>query len=223
MDDAGATQVRAAPGWARTVVLLGAAGVTLYVASWLVAGLLRDGYDPLRQAISELYALDTSAPSRVVLMVGLGVSAVALTACGPALHRVLPGADRPGALVGPVLVTLSGLLTLGALAAPCSRGCPGFGTTTTDTLHVAFAGTGYLALILGPLVLARRVRGLAPTVARAAVVLCGLALVGFVVRNAFVDALGGLQQRTFNTLADAWYVAVAAWAWRRRPRPDRDT
>ena len=44
----------------RPLLIAGIAGVTLYVGTWFVLGLLAPGYDPLRQAISELF--DLGAP-----------------------------------------------------------------------------------------------------------------------------------------------------------------
>ena len=62
----------------------------------------------------------------------------------------------------------------------------------------------------------------------AGLVLGGAATIGFLVRNLGVDVFGGLQQRVFNTLADAWYVLAAVAVLRRtqavsRSTPERDS
>jgi hypothetical protein len=130
----------------------------------------------------------------------------------PALHRALPGDD----LLGPVLVVLAGVGTLGVLAAPCSAGCPGFGTTTTDTWHVITAGLGYSALASAPLAFAWRVRDDEPALARWSAIVGGASVVLFAVHvSGVVAAATGLQQRVFDTLADLWYVGVVVWLLRR--------
>ena len=45
----------------RLLLVLTVVGVLAYVATWFVLGLVADGYDPLRQAISELF--DLAAPA----------------------------------------------------------------------------------------------------------------------------------------------------------------
>jgi hypothetical protein len=118
-------------------------------------------------------------------------------------------------LLGPVLVVIAGIGTLGVVAAPCSEGCPGTGTSTTDTWHTITAGVGYLALVLAPLAFAWRLRRVAPRIAGWSVALGGLALTGLVVRYlGVVPTAPGWQQRTFNTIADAWYVLIAVWVLR---------
>jgi hypothetical protein len=199
------------PRWVGPLALAGVAGVALYVSSWLVAGWWRAGYDPLSQAISELFEQGAPGGPRALVVTGLVVSAFALVAFGPVLHRGLPGTSP----LGPVLASVSGVLTLGAVAFPCSSGCPGFGASSTDSWHVVAAGGGYVALMLAPIATGWRVREHLGGLARLSFVLGGLALVGLVVRNAGWDVHGGLQQRVFNTVADAWYVVVGLVVARR--------
>lgn len=200
------------PGWVRGSLWFGLVAVLLYVGGWLVAGAVRDGYAAREQAISELFELGAPWASRGPLTVGLLVSGVAFLLLAPALHRALPG----GGLLGPVLVVLAGVGTLGALAAPCSAGCPGFGATTTDTWHVITAGLGYGALASAPLAFAWRLRGAEPVLARWSAVVGGASVVLFAVHvSGLVPAATGLQQRLFNTIADLWYVLVAVWLLRR--------
>lgn len=207
------------PGWVRPLASAGAIGVSAYVLSWLVAGFWRDGYDPLRQAISETFEIGAPAGPRALVVAGLLLSGAALVGFGPALHRGLPGRG----LLGPVLASASGALTIGVVAFPCTQGCPGFGTTTTDTWHVVFAATAYLSLMLAPVAMGVRLRPHLPGLARWSLLLGGAALVGFAVRNAGLDAYGGLQQRVFNTIADVWYLVAATAILRRtrtEPTPD---
>lgn len=187
--------------------VVGAVGVVLYVGSWAIAGMLWDGYDPARQAISELFALGAPTASRVLVSAGLGVSAIGLVVFGWALDRGLPGQGP----LGPGLAGLSGLMTLGVIAFPCSDGCPGLGMTVTDTGHVVTATLGYLALMLAPLAIGWRVREHLPRFAMASWGIGGLALVLLLLARTLglVPELSGLQQRVFNTIADAWYVLAA--------------
>lgn len=186
--------------------VVGAVGVALYVSSWAIAGMVWDGYDPARQAISELFSLGAPVSTRILVSVGLGVSAIGLVVFGWALDRGLPGRG----LLGPGLAVLSGVMTLGVVAFPCTDGCPGMGATVTDTGHVVTATVGYVALILAPLAIGWRVRDHLPRFARVSSAIGGLALVLLVARTlGMAPGLGGLQQRVFNTVADAWYVLAA--------------
>ena len=185
-----------------------AVGVVAYVTSWAVAGWWTPNYDPRRQAISELFAIGAPTGPRVLLTVALVATGALLVAFGPALDRLLPGTGR-GA---PVATMVSGVATMLVPAFPCTAGCPGFGTTTTDSLHLVAAATGYTALILTPLLVARRVRGHDPALARLSVVLGTVAAVGFAVgATAQLQDVGGWIQRGYNTVADAWYVVAGWW------------
>jgi hypothetical protein len=194
------------PGGTRATLWFGLVAVTCYVAGWIVAGAVRDGYRPAEQAISELFEVGAPWASRGPLTVGLALSGVAFLLLAPALHRSLPGAGR----CGPALVALAGVGTLGVLAAPCTAGCPGFGTTTTDTWHVVTAGLGYGALASAPLAFAWRLRGHTPELARWSALLGGVSVGLFTLHLTGASPVAsGLQQRVFNTVADAWYVLVA--------------
>lgn len=196
----------------RALLILTVVGVLAYVATWATLGIVAEGYDPLRQAISELFDLAAPAWQRRTMTGVLIVTGVALLPVGPVLDRVLPGRGR----LGPALAVLAGVGTLAVAFFPCTEGCPGAGTSLTDTMHTVLAGAGYIGLVTAPLAFAWRLRHTPwRDVALAGLVLGGAATVGFVVRNLGVDAVAGLQQRVFNTLADSWYVVVAVVALRR--------
>ncbi len=202
----------AVPRWVRGALWFGLVAVVLYVAGWAIAGQVRADYDPLEQAISELFALGAPWSSRGLLLAGLVLSGIAFLWLAPALHRALPGRGR----LGPALVVVAGLGTLGVVAAPCTEGCPGADTSTTDTWHAITAGVGYTALVLAPLAFAWRLRRALPALARWSAIIGGTGLVLFgIYVLGLVDAVPGLQQRVFNTIADAWYVLVAVWGLRR--------
>jgi hypothetical protein len=184
----------------------GVLGVVAYVGAWAAGGVVWDGYDPMRQAISELFAIGAPTATRLPLSVGLVASGLGLVAFGWAMDVALPGRGR----LGPALAVVSGVMTVAVVAFPCTAGCPGVGATTTDTLHVVTAGTGYVALMAAPMAVAHRVRHALPRLATAGWVLGGGALLLFVSRTVgLTPGLPGLQQRVFNTAADAWYVLAA--------------
>ena len=185
----------------------GVLGLVAYIGGWALSDQLRPGHDPTRQAISELFAMGEPWASRGPVLAGLVVSGVAMAALAPALHRALPGSGR----LGPGLVLVAGVGTLAVAATPCSPGCPGTQAGGIDAAHTLAAGVGYLALTLAPVAFAWRLRHTVPWLAAASAVLGGTALAGLAVRYLGVlEVAPGLQQRVFNTVADAWYLLVAA-------------
>ena len=200
------------PGWVRGSMWFGLVAVTLYIAGWAIAGQVRDGYDPSEQAISELFEIGAPWVSRWWLVAGLALSGVAFLLLAPALDRALPGEGR----LGPALVVLAGVGTLGVLAAPCTSSCPEFVTTTTDSWHVINAGLGYSALASAPLAFAWRLRQHTPRLARWSAIIGGVSVLLFLVHvTGLVPVAPGLQQRVFNTIADAWYVLIVVAVLRR--------
>lgn len=193
-------------------------GLAAYIGGWLVAGLVREGYDPFEQAISELFARGSPWSSRGWLVAGLLLSGIALIVFGPALDRGLPGRGR----LGPGLVVVAGVFTLLVVGAPCSAGCPGTGTAWNDTAHTITAAVGYLALVLAPLAFAWRLRHVAPGLSAWSWAIGGAALGAFVIRYlGVIPHWPGFQQRVFNTLADLWYLVVAVWLLRAGRRARR--
>ena len=73
-----------------------AVGVAFYVASWALAGAWQSGYDPARQAISELFALGAPTPGRVLLVVALVTTGIGLVGFGWALAARVRGAQAAG-------------------------------------------------------------------------------------------------------------------------------
>lgn len=198
--------------WVTTALWATIVGVTMYIAGWAVGGAVREGYDPIDQAISELFALGSPWSSRGPLLAGLLFSGTAMLLAAPALHRSLPGRG----LLGPVLVAVAGLGTLAVAAAPCSAGCPGSMNGGIDRAHTIAAGVSYVPLVLAPVAFGWRLRRAMPRLAGWSVALGGIALVGLVVRYlGVVEDAPGLQQRLFNTVADLWYLLVAVVLLRR--------
>ncbi|MBY5161173.1 DUF998 domain-containing protein [Salsipaludibacter albus] len=199
------------PARARLLGRLTVVGVSFYVGAWLVAGWWTPGYDPVTQAISELFALGAPAGPRWLVTIALVVTGLLLVAFGGALEVLLPGTGR----AAPIACAVSGVATLLIPLAPCSPGCPGFGTTPTDSAHLLFAATGYVALIATPLLAAWRVRDDDRRLAVVSVAFGLVATIGFVIgASAQFQEVGGLVQRVYNTTADAWLVVAGLWLTR---------
>ncbi|MER7620593.1 DUF998 domain-containing protein [Streptomyces sp. NPDC126503] len=147
----------------RWAVAAGAAAGPLFLVVGLGQGLVRDGFDPGRNAISQL-ALGEGGWIQTVSFLLTG-ALLAAGAC--ALRRVLRGG--PGGVWGPVLVGVFGVSFWAAAAFPADPGA-GFPAGAPEetvpsghgAVHMAAGVIGYLALCAAFLVLARplAVRGL---------------------------------------------------------------
>ncbi len=193
------TTRRRISGWA------GILGPVAFVATWAVLGAMRDGYDPVAQAISELGEI--GAASRPWMSAAFVVFGVAGLPFAFGLARILP---RGGRAVG-IAAAVCGVMTVGAAFFPCTATCPGPGTTFTDTGHSVVAVTGYLGLMAAPLLTGvlllrtRRGRGFAVW----SIVAGGLGTVLMLAwAMGLFGAAGGAGQRIFNTLADVWWLTA---------------
>src|SRR5688500_6922534 len=101
----------------RTRAVAGIAGPTAFIASWLIAGWLREGYDPVNDAISRLAEL--GAPNRWIVSTGM-------VTFGGACLLFAPRLNRPASSV----LSVAGVASLVVAAFPCTEGCPGPGTVT---------------------------------------------------------------------------------------------
>ena len=171
-----------------------------FVSAWVVCGALRDGYDPVEQAISQLARVGT--PDRAGMTAGFVGFGLLL----PVFARSLPSVLS----AGPALrrtATVAGVSTLLVAALPLQREAGGTG----DALHAAAAGIGYLAMAASP---ALAVRPLWGEGRRSAAVTS--AAVSAVSAGALVASLTtgptGLWQRVGLGVVDAWFAAVAVWA-----------
>jgi len=114
------------------MLLAGAAwGPVVFIACWLVGGLLLPGYSPVDDPISRLAAVE--ADSRPLMNFGLGAFAIGVGMASWPIRRIL----------GPWAATalgLNALMTIGVLATPLDL------SPATDVAHGVFAGIAYLAL-----------------------------------------------------------------------------
>lgn len=164
----------------------------VFVAAWAVLGARAETYDPTRDVISRLAAVEAAArPVMTVALVTLGVGMVLYSG---ALRRAVAGPAWAVALA-------NGLVTLAVAGLPLG--------STYDTPHGVAAGLGYATLAAIPAVASGRMaagQGTGWAAASAVVItlVSGLCLLASVAgwRN-------GLFQRLGLTLAQAWVVASA--------------
>jgi hypothetical protein len=202
--------LRTVGGW------LGILGPVVYVGTWAVLGALREGYDPVRQAISELGEVGAATqPAMSGAFIAFGLAALPFAL---ALRRTLPGNARPVA----VAAAICGLATFGAAFLPCTATCPGPGTTFTDTGHSVVAIVGYLALMATPLLAGRLLLAHGPRWRTFALWSLAAGGLGSAMMLAWAlgwfGAAGGAGQRAFNTLADVWWATAGLVILRSYPR-----
>lgn len=164
------------------------AGVAALTGAWLLAGLLTDGFDPVRQSISQLQR-DGTATATVMtaafVVFGLGALGFA---------RLLPPLPR-------LALRVAAAATLGAALSPLGEVRGGL----QDALHLAFGATGYLSLSLLPLLAARTLCGRARILALTAGAVTSACLLGTVP----ADALSGVLQRAGFLTAHLWLAGTA--------------
>ena len=164
------------------------AGVVGLTACWLLSGALTDGFDPVRQSISQLQR-DGTATGAVMTAAFAGF-AVGGLAFAPLLPR-LPRAA----------LSVAALATLGAALSPLGEVRGG----RQDALHLAFGATGYVSLSLLPLLAARALAG----PARAAALLAGAVTTACLLGTVPADAVSGALQRLGFLSAHLWLAGVA--------------
>ena len=163
----------------------------LFVTAWAALGAVTEGYDPTRDPISHLAAVEATArPVMTASLVTLGVGMV-----------LYSGALRAGLGGRAWFVALAnGVATLGVAGLPLG--------SAYDTAHSIAAGLGYATLAAIPVVAAapghRGSRSGWATASMVTGIVSALCLLASVAgwRN-------GLFQRLGLTLAQAWVVASA--------------
>jgi hypothetical protein len=169
----------------------GIVGPAAFIACWLVGGLLTDGYSPVDDAISRLAA--DGADTRWLMSFGFVAFGIGVPLFGLALREALPG-NRSW-----IAAVVAGVATLGVALTPLDV------SDAVDGLHGAFAGAGYVALALLP-ILSRRRGGLAVGI------FIAICLVG-----TFVDPINGLAQRAGLTAGDLWIIWTSSAILRGTP------
>ena len=188
----------------------GVMGPVLFTAAWVVSSLRRAGHSASEVQLSGLAADDARDPQ--IMMAGFVVLGVCSIGFGIALRRVL--APRAA---GAWLVIVAGAA---AVAAGVFRrdhlllAGPGFtGESWHNQVHDVASGVAYGAMLVAPLVLARRFRDdpdWAAVRRPVQVLALGSALVLVVFASRAVEPWNGAVQRVAVTLALGTEVLIAA-------------
>jgi hypothetical protein len=182
---------------ARLALACGVLGPASFVTAWAVCGALREGYDPVDQAISQLAREGT--PGRLGMTAGF----VGFGVLVPVFAQRLPGLVGGGRALR-AAATVAGLSTLGVAALPLQEVEGGTG----DTLHAVAAGLGYLAMAATPALAAGPLWASGRRTAGAASAAVAVASAAALVTSVTVGPTG-LWQRVGLGVVDAWFAAVA--------------
>jgi hypothetical membrane protein len=196
----------------RLLALGGVVGPVAFAGTWFVAGIVKSGYSPLHDPISDLAGVHAS--TRPVMTTAFVVFAGGMCSYAWAMRSTRLGLVSTAAAV-------SGLATLGVAAFPLHH------SATVDSVHGVFAGTGYVTLAataLGSAVVLTRLEY--RSWARVAAVTGAVSATSLALT--LLGSFGGLFQRLGLTAGDVWIVASAVACYRGgpdpfRPRPELST
>ena len=205
----------------------------VFVAAWIVAGALEDGYSHLDHHVSELGSDGAANPwivNSAIVLLGLGIAALA-----PALLRVLP--RRPAARVAAGLFLLSGIAIAvagffnadcsSAVDASCQDRWDSWDVDTSSKIHAWSSLVGQLLFLGTPFALAR-----ALWTRRVAAPILGSGIAGLGITVALNVLFGidhapdGFTQRLGLLALHLWVVFVAIgilWETRKPPEPPPPT
>lgn len=193
---------------ARPFALIGAVAPILYILLTIVLGLLREGYDPIRDTQSELGAVDS--PSRVIMnVVGFMGLGLAILAFAGAYHLVLRGGIAK--VLATLLLVIAGVGMVVVGFFPCDAGC--VDVTRTGRLHGTFSMPGAIGLPVAAMVSASVFRsdgrfGTAWQFVSFWLGLLALAT-GPIVAAGLLEGVNGLTQRAGMWPPLLWMAAVS--------------
>ena len=136
----------------RLLAICGTVGPILFIVAILVFGLLRPGYDPIRQYMSELG--ETGAPNAIEYNMPAFLLGALTIAIAFGLHRGI--GEGKGSKLAPILIAVGGVGWVGASFFHCDPGC--VNESVTGKLHDL---TGIIAvppLIIAPLAILPRLK-----------------------------------------------------------------
>lgn len=197
----------------RLAAVSGITAPVLWAILAVVGGLLRPGYNPLTQAVSELGEAGAPLGSALAQRGVVGSFGLLTIVLAVALHGSI-GAGR-GSKAGPSLVATFGVfITLQALFFPCDPGC--VNTSFTGEMHGWTGLAAFLALMLGMLAISQRMkkdgRWKSYRLYSVATVVVYVGLyIGFVLGYEVVSGLGvqGVMQRIVLGVPILWVEVVA--------------
>ena len=177
--------------------LCGVLAPASFVGAWAVAGAQRPGYRPLVDHISQLAR--EGAPDRLLMTTGFATFGLLAPVFAPAAARAV---RRPAIRWS---ITAAGVTTLLVGVTPLARQPGG----QQDALHGLWAGSGYLAMVLTPLLAATALRRDGRTLAAATSTAIGAVSAASLVASLTLENKG-FYQRLGLGVVDLWFVAVAA-------------
>lgn len=191
----------------RWLALGGIIGPVLFVSLVVINGFLWEGYSHTAQPISELGG--PVAPYPLLQSANFIILGLLVIGFARALAVLVPGSGKAALLVA--VFGVSSCIANGLL--PCDEGC--VGETTVGQLHNITGLLGFLAAIVGMLLLARQWLRLPESrslgvfsLSAAAVAIAGLA--AFIAADATGADGFGLFQRVFVGALLFWIAVVAA-------------
>ncbi|MFP5299049.1 MAG: DUF998 domain-containing protein, partial [Actinomycetota bacterium] len=146
---------------------------------------------------------EQDAPYRWIVLTGIAIVSFASILMGTLIHR------RWRARVAAVTTMIAGVsaVTLGIFV--CSPGCPGFGTSLTDTMHSIGAVVHYVSFGLSPLIAAATTRHVTPPGYRWFSLVAGLVGGSFLYSQFTGWGENGITQRVGLTTLDIWMIVTA--------------
>ena len=210
-----------AAGFVRVAGAIAVAGPVFFSAAWLAGWVAQDAYNPRREDISALAALDAQQPW--VMIVGFLALAVGLAALGMGLRDRGRGAVEDGgrlAPLGALLVLIAGLgIFVAGVArndcsselAACKARIDAGDISWQHGLHDAVSGLLFLALVVAQLVLARAFRhDPAWSDLRAYSIVSGVLTFALLVLFATgaIDGWNGFVQRAFLVVPFVWMMVL---------------
>jgi hypothetical membrane protein len=185
-------------GASQLFALGGIVGPVAFAGTWLVAGIVKPGYSPLHDPISDLAGVHAS--TRPAMTIAFLVFAVGMCSYAWALRATNFGLANFGLVW--VAAAVSGLATLGVAAFPLHH------SSTVDAVHGVFAGTGYVTLAATALTSGAALTRLGSRAwARVAFVAGGVCATSLALT--LLGSFGGLFQRLGLTAGDIWVVSSA--------------
>lgn len=182
--------------------IVGLLGPLLFIASWVIAGSLRDDYDITSDSISRL--AEHGAPNRWMVLAGTVIVSVAALMLGALIRR------RWHVRAGLVMIALAGTSALALAMFPCSPGCPGIGGELTDKGHSISAIVHYISFGLTPAVVAIEARRTAGRAYLAISITASVVAGVFFISQFTGWGPNGVTQRIGLTTLDLWMALTAS-------------
>jgi len=136
----------------RALALCGIVGPIQFIVVPLVSGLLRSGYDPMSQYMSELGAV--GAPNAIVWFMTEFLLGLMMIAFAFGLHRGI--SEGKGSKLAPILLVVSGIGWIAGSIFRCDAGC--VNESVTGTMHGLVGMFGPIPLIIAPLAILPRLK-----------------------------------------------------------------